>query len=37
MEFDPLHWDLRGDFEPDDEYVPFKDIMLNHPWLAATE
>ncbi len=37
MEFDPLHWDLHGDSEPDDEYVPFKDIMLSHPWLAATE
>lgn len=37
MDFDPLHWDLHGDSEPDEEYVPFKDIILNHPWLASTK
>jgi hypothetical protein len=34
-EFDPQHWDLRGDFDPEDDYVQVKDRVLNHAWLAA--
>ena len=36
-EFDPLHWDLRGDPEPDDDHVQTKDTVLNNPWLASTQ
>lgn len=35
-EFDPLHWDLRGDTEPSDDHVLTKDIALNHPWVASS-
>jgi hypothetical protein len=35
-EFDPLHWDLRGDSEPDAEHVQTKDIVLNHSWVASS-
>jgi hypothetical protein len=37
-EFDPQHWDLRGD--PDDlkdDHVHVKDAVLNHPWLATAD
>lgn len=33
-EFDPQHWDLGGDPDHDEDYVPVKESMLNHPWLA---
>lgn len=36
-EFNPQHWDLRGD--PDgieDDHVHIKDAMLNDPWLASS-
>jgi hypothetical protein len=33
-EFDPHHWDDRGDDDPQDEFIKTKDRMLNHPWLA---
>jgi hypothetical protein len=32
-EFDPQHWDLRG--EDCDDEVQVKDRMLNHAWLAT--
>lgn len=35
-EFDPRHWDLRGDdFEGEGDYVQVKDRVLNHAWLAT--
>ena len=35
-EFDPLHWDLRGDPEALEEvHIHTKDIVLNHPWPTA--
>ncbi|GHT93821.1 hypothetical protein FACS1894116_06660 [Betaproteobacteria bacterium] len=37
-EFDPQHWDLRGDPDDiEDDYVHVKDAVLNHPWLASTQ
>lgn len=37
-EFDPMHWDLQCDPDKlDDDYVQVKDMVLNHPWLAATK
>jgi hypothetical protein len=36
-EFDPQHWDLRGDPDHDDDYVSVKDRVLNHPWLASAK
>lgn len=33
-EFDPHHWDDRGDDDPEDEFITTKDRMLNHAWLA---
>ena len=36
-EFDPHHWDLSGDPDDlDDDDISIKDVVLNHPWLAAT-
>jgi len=35
-EFDPLHWDLQCDPEPDEGNVQTKDILLNHPWVASS-
>ncbi|MFO1262689.1 MAG: hypothetical protein U1E84_05005 [Rhodoferax sp.] len=35
-EFDPQHWDVGRDPEPEDDYIQVKDAMLNHPWLAST-
>ena len=35
-EFDPLHWDLQGDPEPDDDHAQTQDIVLNHPWVASS-
>ncbi|GHT81191.1 hypothetical protein AGMMS49960_20310 [Betaproteobacteria bacterium] len=38
VEFDPQHWDLRGDPDDiEDDYVHVKDAVLNHPWLASTQ
>ena len=35
-EFDPQHWDLRGDdFDDEDDYVQVKDRVLNHAWFAT--
>jgi hypothetical protein len=36
-EFDPQHWDDRGDDDPEDEFIKTKDFMLNHAWLASIE
>ncbi|MBH2008928.1 MAG: hypothetical protein I8H71_04415 [Xanthomonadaceae bacterium] len=36
-EFDPQHWDLRGDDAPEDDFVQVKDCVLNHAWLASSE
>jgi len=35
-EFDPQHWDMGRDPEPDDDYIQVKDAMLNDPWLASS-
>lgn len=38
VEFDPQHWDLRGDPEDiEDDHVFVKDTVLNHPWLATAD
>ena len=38
VEFDPQHWDLRGDPEDiEDDHVFVKDAVLNHPWLATAD
>ena len=34
-EFDPHHWDLRGEDSDDDDKVQVKERMLNHAWLAT--
>lgn len=34
-EFDPQHWDIGRDPEPDDGYIQVKDVMLSDPWLAS--
>ena len=34
-EFDPQHWDLRGDDSDDDDKFQVKERMLNHAWLAT--
>lgn len=36
-EFDPLHWDLRGDPDNDDDYESVRDGVLNHAWLASAK
>jgi len=37
-EFDPQHWDLRGDhFDDENDYVQVKDRVVNHAWLATGE
>ncbi len=34
-EFDPQHWDLRGDdFDDENDYAQVKDHVLNHAWFA---
>ena len=35
-EFDPQHWDVQGDPEPDDDHAQTQDIVLNHPWVASS-
>ena len=35
-EFDPQHWDMGRDPEPDDDYIQVRDAMLNDPWLASS-
>lgn len=37
-EFDPQHWDLRGDPDDvEDDHVYVKDAVLNHPWVCAAQ
>jgi hypothetical protein len=37
-DFDPQHWDLRGDPEDiEDDHVYVKDTVLNDPWLATAD
>lgn len=37
-DFDPQHWDLRGDPDDlEDDHVHVKDAVLNHPWLATAD
>jgi hypothetical protein len=33
-EFDPQHWDMGRDEDPDDGYVQTRDQVLGHAWLA---
>jgi len=33
-EFDPQHWDMGHDDDPEDGYIQIKDRVLNHAWLA---
>jgi len=37
MEFDPGHWDMGRDDDPEDDYIQTKDRVLNHAWLAQEE
>jgi hypothetical protein len=36
-EFDPQHWDMGRDEEPEDGYVQTRDLVLGHAWLAAAK
>lgn len=34
-EFDPQHWDVGPDPDPDDGDIQVKDVVLSHPWLKS--
>lgn len=35
-EFDPQHWDMGRDPEPEGDYIQVKDLVLSDPWLASS-
>jgi len=35
-EFDPQHWDVGRDPEPEGDYIQVKDLALSDPWLASS-
>lgn len=36
-EFDPQHWDMGRDPEPEGDYIQVKDVVLSDPWLALSK
>jgi len=34
-EFDPQHWDMGRDDDPEEDYIQTRDRVLNHAWLAS--